>query len=265
MDPLTDEAEPKAALAAAVAEGWRAFGKGRLSRQLEVCTCNVCMTEDDRVAMIRTPVAEMPARLICEYTNAAHLVPENRDDLWALLPRYMELIAAGEAVDHLTIGTELRRFGLARAAGPALSAAQAAAYAEWARALLAAWPVAPRDYKRDAALLYPMTMLLGGGIAMEELAPQMDALLADQARLGGFADAVIWACRRPYELRNYPLKMAPEPTRAAFLRWIRSPLMDERLELLACEPGAPFETTEAARLMLERLPQLQLEPPAPDK
>lgn len=83
---------------------------------LSVCLCGVCMTPETLAQIIATPVRDLSPDLIAEYTNSAHAVPQNPDDLRALLPRYLDLMAQGQSVSPHGIGVDLRRFGDGRRA-----------------------------------------------------------------------------------------------------------------------------------------------------
>lgn len=149
-----------------------------------MCTCPVCMTEETRARIVATPRAELPTRPIGEYSNSAHGVPCDLDDLRALLPRHQEQIADGQSADHLEIGMELSRFGQAQALDPGfLSEWQCLVYAEWGRCLLSAWPITRNILRRNNTLLYPSKMLVCGGIDAGDLLWTAEDLLAGRACL----------------------------------------------------------------------------------
>jgi hypothetical protein len=81
---------------------------------LMVCHCPVCMTPETKAKIVATPVRDLPPELIQEYSNSAHGDPTNPDDLNALLPRYLDLIAQDIEVDRNSVGADLKRFGDAR-------------------------------------------------------------------------------------------------------------------------------------------------------
>ena len=81
---------------------------------LTVCHCPVCMTPETRAKIIATAVRDLPPELIREYSNSAHGDPTDPDDLNALLPRYLDLIAQDIEVDWNSVGADLKRFGDAR-------------------------------------------------------------------------------------------------------------------------------------------------------
>ena len=81
---------------------------------LMVCHCPVCMTPETKAEIVATPVRDLAPDLIQEYSNSAHGEPDDPDDLNALLPRYLDLIAQDIEVDYNSVGAELGRFGAAR-------------------------------------------------------------------------------------------------------------------------------------------------------
>ncbi len=84
------------------------------------CLCGLCMTAQSLAQMVATPVREIPADLLRDYIESAHGVPENPDDLRALLPRILDLMVQGTDIAGMGGQTELRRFGDACAVHPAL-------------------------------------------------------------------------------------------------------------------------------------------------
>jgi hypothetical protein len=99
------------ALRRIVEDAYRAFRRDDPPRGFNVCHCNVCMTEAAEREMASTPLREIPSGLLAEYTNSAHGWNDAAiaDDMRYLLPRYLELIAADDAPDHLGSDIVLRR------------------------------------------------------------------------------------------------------------------------------------------------------------
>jgi hypothetical protein len=60
-------------LQAIIAEAYEAFARYRLEGPLTVCHCDCCMTEDTERALLTTPLKEIPAELLAECTNSAHV------------------------------------------------------------------------------------------------------------------------------------------------------------------------------------------------
>lgn len=154
-----------AALDEAVEAVYAVFGAGHVSTALETCACPVCMTEHTRQQIIATPTRLLSEGLIAAYSNSAHGVPDNLDDLRLMLPRYLELIAQDQMVDHVGVGTELLRFGDAVRRDPAVyTSAQWAALNTWARLVILHF--AHAEAREDDNLHSPYglfdTLLCGG-------------------------------------------------------------------------------------------------------
>lgn len=212
------------------------------------------MTEETRARMIATPCAQMPAELIAEYSNSAHGVPNNLDDLRALMPRYVELISLGEAVDYLEIGLELSRFGQARALHPDfMSQEQYLAYAHWGRCLMSAWPVGRNLISRNNSLLHTLEMLICGGVEADDLLWHLEDLLADQGTLGTFAKALLSDTKPDGTPDLYALEQSDKSNKAKMLNWLSGPRLGHLLADLATDPKAPFDHSEAARIAHDRL------------
>lgn len=81
-----------------VEEAYGVFSRYHIEgRTITVCTCRVCCSEDDRAALITTPLRDISPRLLAEYTNSAHDWDDGpvAREMRYLLPRYLELIALG--------------------------------------------------------------------------------------------------------------------------------------------------------------------------
>ncbi|MDR7125856.1 hypothetical protein [Pseudotabrizicola sp. 4114] len=132
---------------------------------MEVCLCNICMLPAQLAQMIATPVRDMPAALVREYIDSAHGVPANPDDLRAILPRILDLMARGDDISTLGTHTELRRFGDARAVHPDLFDPHTLALLDdFARLMLlhTGWAEATGEPARDTPLTLTETLLVGG-------------------------------------------------------------------------------------------------------
>lgn len=104
---------------------------------LSVCLCPVCMTKAELGSIIATPVRDLPASLLDAYRNSAHGVPPNPDDLRAMLPRYLDLMARDEWSDDLGIGADLQRFGDGRIThAPLFDPATDVLLNDWARLMI---------------------------------------------------------------------------------------------------------------------------------
>jgi hypothetical protein len=131
-------------LAASVASAYRAFAGERIGARLHVCRCPVCFGSSEAAerALTTTPLAEIPADLLAEYTNSAH---EWDDEMLYFLPRYLDLIARGECPSQVAVEFSLSRL----------------AWIDWCTA----WPAARREALETffAALL--RDRLAGRGLA----------------------------------------------------------------------------------------------------
>ena len=102
-------------------EAYALFGRYQLKGLIQVCLCNVCMTREQQRQLSITPLRQIPVELIEEYSNSAHAIPANPDELKYILPRYLELIAQGTCPHDFSWEVCLSRFGEARhidASGP---------------------------------------------------------------------------------------------------------------------------------------------------
>lgn len=109
---------------------YKAFGSRRLGRPMEVCRCNVCMSDEMERSILRTPVRELSREQLYEYTNSAH---GWSDEFLYFIPRYMELIERGEELTLFDKHQILSRFK--EAPENRMSAAEEAALGEWLLAL----------------------------------------------------------------------------------------------------------------------------------
>jgi hypothetical protein len=98
-----------------IEEAYEIFGRYRLHDTLSVCHCNVCMTFDTERALIKTPLREIPHKLLAEYTNSAHDWDDGpvAREMRYFLPRYFELIALNTDPFEMDIDICLRRLAKA--------------------------------------------------------------------------------------------------------------------------------------------------------
>uniref|UniRef100_UPI003B515645 hypothetical protein n=1 Tax=Roseovarius indicus TaxID=540747 RepID=UPI003B515645 len=221
----------------------------RVSPGLEVCDCPVCMTEEVRRKIIDKPCRALESWLIAEYTNSAHGVPSNLDDLAALLPRYLDLMAKGEATDALGIGVELSRFGgaVAVSKGAFPPPGLRAAYLDWADLMLlhGGWLRAtdgPKGGVGEDRLspFYLFQAIAAGGVPVDVVTGALESLFADPevgqaAKIHFFAELGKTWERRGFDL--YALKYIDEDGRAALVDWLQRWLSSWELEELLTEPG----------------------------
>ena len=97
-------------LGTAVANAYRVFARYRLHGRLDVCRCNCCVGPEQERLLLVTPLQEIPSALLAEYTNSAHSwSPQVSEELRYFLPRYFDLLAAGDVPCQLGIEICLAR------------------------------------------------------------------------------------------------------------------------------------------------------------
>lgn len=91
------------------------FSKYKLNGMFRYCDCNVCMTNETALKLSQTPLREIPAKLLAEYTNSAHGYDKEviEPEFKYFLPRYLELIAECDPPVYDDIEISLDRLGLA--------------------------------------------------------------------------------------------------------------------------------------------------------
>lgn len=96
-----------------VEEAYGVFSGYTVRRSLTVCHCNCCMTVETEEELLKTPLREIPAQLLAEYTNSAHDWNDGpvAREMRYFLPRYFELIALNDPPDNIGIDICLRRIG----------------------------------------------------------------------------------------------------------------------------------------------------------
>jgi hypothetical protein len=242
----------------AVARGYELFSPYKIASTLETCACPVCMTEDLRLEIIATPIADMPQELIQQYSNSAHGVAQNLDDMKAILPRYLDLMAQDEEVDFTGVGTELHRFGDAVRAGGFLSADETALYHDWARLMILhfGWAEA-QEYENLACPSYLLELLSCGGVAVEVLLGALEELF-DLPEIGAVAFGQF--CNDlTHSLRHraprvgvdlYAMGYAAASDRQAVADWLNSvPFMARIMDAADAQPSS--ETSLAVQIMFD--------------
>lgn len=81
----------------AIETAYAVFAHQHPGRTLTVCHCPSCMSEEIEARLLATPLREIDAPLLAEYTNSAH---GWSDQIRHFLPRYFELIAVGDPPHH---------------------------------------------------------------------------------------------------------------------------------------------------------------------
>jgi hypothetical protein len=95
-------------LRAAVETAYGVFASYDLRGGLEVCRCNVCVAPQQEKLLATTPLRDIPATLLAEYTSSAHSWNERvADQLRYFLPRYFDLLALGDEPYDGNIGIEI--------------------------------------------------------------------------------------------------------------------------------------------------------------
>lgn len=236
----------KAELLRAVEAAYDVFGRGHFSAALEVCLCPVCMTEEARAAIIGTRNDRLSVAQICDYSNSAHGVPGNLDDLKLFLPRYLEIMADDELVDDIGVGTELLRFGHALRVHPGLfSDPERAVLDDWARSMT--WHFAWADTTEDGSIYTPPALLetlLCGGWPLEVLTGAQEHVFADP-QLGPntlliLAESAMRRARRKNGRLApdwYALRYCREGEREGLIAWLNTVAESERVLALATESG----------------------------
>ncbi|MBM7069153.1 hypothetical protein [Actibacterium sp. 188UL27-1] len=233
-----------APLMVAVGEAYATFGRAYVSRQLEVCLV-CCMEPETRDRIIATPVRQMPPDLIVAYSNSAHGVPHDLDDLRALMPRYLELLADDELVDDIGIGTELLRFGDAVRASGFLNAGQLAIYTRWAQQMVLhfGWI----DTQTEGGITSPihlLELLSCGGLPMAEICVMFDHLFAQpdfgMAACGDFAIGLVAQCKMKNDLVKadmFALNYLPTAERTALADWLNGAALSARISRIRDRAG----------------------------
>jgi hypothetical protein len=100
-------------LGAVINEAYRVFGDYTIGDALVVCHCNCCMTEETQRELIATPLRQISASLLAEYTNSAHGWDDAQiaREMRYFLPRYFELIALHDPPHTMGLDICLRRLG----------------------------------------------------------------------------------------------------------------------------------------------------------
>ena len=94
----------------AVANAKEVFARYSLNGRITVCNCPVCVAPETERELVCTPLSQMSSGLLAEYTHSAHGWDDKvADDFRYLLPRYLELIAAGDIPSHHDIEGVLGR------------------------------------------------------------------------------------------------------------------------------------------------------------
>ncbi|MGB1236404.1 MAG: hypothetical protein ACPG5U_11790 [Planktomarina sp.] len=239
---MSDQVNPFAVtLRATVERAYDAFARYKVSETLEVCHCNVCMSEETRREIIDTPVRHLRVEAIWEYTNSAHGLPANTDDLKALMPRYLDIIAQDELVDYHGSGNEMSRFGQALKKTPDLfDTEEWQAIEDWYQAALLyfAW-----EDLHDGAIWTPMSLflvILVGGLPVHKAINGMNVVFDDPIVGDGYFAAFCktllssGALRKDglYHFNMYELQYTELDILDVLFAWLNGPVLKDRLSAL---------------------------------
>jgi len=97
-------------LAAAVENAYREFARYRPKGAVYVCHCAVCVDAETERKLHTVPLRQMSSQLLAEYTHSAHGWDDRiADEFRYFLPRYFELISAGDPPTNLGLEACLDR------------------------------------------------------------------------------------------------------------------------------------------------------------
>ncbi len=166
----------------AVVDAIYARSPDRVPATLETCTCPVCMTPETLADIIATPVRALTAHHLDEYRNSAHGVPVNPDDLRAMLPRYLDMIAQDQWFDTVGVGVDLLRFGDGRGThAPLFDAQTEALLNKWAHLMILHTGTAEAVDEDTAYGVHNLVeVLLVGGWPVPIVTGALDALFASE-------------------------------------------------------------------------------------
>lgn len=229
----------------AVEAAYRVFAPYRVGKRLSVCNCPVCMTEEDEVLLATTPLRQIPARLIAEYTNSAHeTLPGSieADEFRYFLPRYLDLMAAGEAPCHMGFEICLRRVERSefRRAWPAeeiaviddfLDAFMAQRFSDIAMTSWRREPGGPKTYDLAASTDDTLTCLVTAGCDLPRVLAVWDALPDPEAavRMADARGRVLWTAGR-YVFENAHLQPNFVDEAVAIAAFLTRPQVLDRIE-----------------------------------
>jgi hypothetical protein len=93
-------------LQAAVENAYREFAYYRLKGTVYVCNCPVCVDAQSERDLCTVPLRQLSARLLAKYTHSGHGWDDRiADEFRCFLPRYFELIAAGDPPSNIGVET----------------------------------------------------------------------------------------------------------------------------------------------------------------
>lgn len=229
----------------AVETAYRVFERYSVRKRLSVCNCNVCMTREDEELLAAAPLRDIPASLLAEYTNSAHETPPGSieaEEFRHFLPRYFELMAAGEAPCSMGFDICLRRLRHSRfrEAWPADEVAAVDAFLDAFAAQrlsdvsLTSWrrqPDEPRQYDLVAETQDTITCLVTAGCDLPRVLAVWDGL-ADPGAAVHMAEArsrLLWKDGR-FLFHSAYLERDFEAEAEAIAAFLTRPGVVERIE-----------------------------------
>ncbi|MGL4322356.1 MAG: hypothetical protein ACRCS3_15965 [Paracoccaceae bacterium] len=223
-----------------------ACSPSRLPPMFEACLCPVCMTADTLAEMIATPVRALTPDHLSEYRNSAHGVPTNPDDLRAILPRFLDLIAQDQWSDTLGVGVDLQRFGDGRIThAPLFDPQTEALLNQWAHLMIlhTGWSEA-HDQDTNYGLFSLTEVLLVGGWPAGTVTTALDTLFASAngpAALQWFLAQIGTELYRSGHFQTWALDRYRAEAIPAFADWLNDLLTRPAVQahLLSPETFAP--------------------------
>ncbi|MGL4238177.1 hypothetical protein [Tabrizicola sp.] len=218
----------------------------RVPPTLMVCHCPCCMTRETLAEIVATPVRDLSSALIQEYSNSAHGDPTDPDDLLALLPRYLDLIAQDIEVDYNSVRADLKRFGDGRGIHPGFPPpAMVLLMDQYAHALLhhfAALQVMDVDAVETPWML--VEILVVGGWPVAAVTGPLDDLFARPdigrgALIGFLVDMA--RSQRDGRLELWALAQYRREAAADLAAWLSPLLESDAVTEILTDPALPDE------------------------
>ena len=221
-----------------VEEAYRVFSDYRVRHSLTVCHCNCCMTEETEQELLKTPLREIGASLLAEYTNSAHDWNDGpvAREMRYFLPRYFELIAENDPPDTMGLDICLRRLAKAgwRAKWPAAEEQiidrffEALMAAGLLRLDLAHWPA---GWKLDFDIADVLTMVVTADGDLGRVLAAWDAAADPPAaiHMAALREGVLESGGRTY-LHSAYLEKDYDAEADAIAAFLMRPEVDRRLE-----------------------------------
>src|SRR5262245_29372956 len=85
-----------------IEQSYRLFATYKVTRPLDVCTDDCCMSPADEARLATLPVKSIPKELLEEYNDEAKPEKTRIDEVKHFLPRYLDLIGQFQFPTHST-------------------------------------------------------------------------------------------------------------------------------------------------------------------